>query len=153
MSGVSAAIARIEQAISARVAKVTPYRAIVTAVSGGMIEIQRIGAVTPDTRKYASVSRFLLVAGDEVLVANLDGEPVIIDKINRSTSAPASSGLADYLAIRIARDNTNFTNTSTVNDADAVSTTITLPAGTWSLFAVGGMTGFHTAVADYQVSI
>lgn len=95
MSGVAAAVERIERAIAARVQRVAPFRAVVTAVDGGLIELRRVGATAAEARKYASCSRFLLAVNDEVLVASLNGEPVVIDRINRAAAAaPTFAALA-----------------------------------------------------------
>lgn len=88
MSGIDASIAEIKRVIAKRINRVAPFRAIVTAVDGSMIAIRRIGATTAEGRKVASCSRFVLNVGDEVLVATLNGEPVVIDRIRRSTHTP-----------------------------------------------------------------
>lgn len=87
MSGVDAALARIEALIRRHLRTVAPFRAVVTAVDGGLIEIRRAGATTADERPYASIARASIVVGDEVLCANLNGEPVVLDRINRVAAA------------------------------------------------------------------
>lgn len=84
---IPAAIDAILKMVNRRVDRVTPFRATVTAVDGNLVEIRRVGAATPDSRKYASCARFVLHVGDVVLCANLDGEPVVIDRISISPAA------------------------------------------------------------------
>lgn len=82
MSGINQAIATLTRSVDRAVSRVTPFRATVTDVDGHLVEIQRVESATPDSRMYASCARsFLLGVGDVVLCANINGEPVIIDKI------------------------------------------------------------------------
>jgi hypothetical protein len=96
MGGVDQAIAEVKRFVQRAIGRVTPFRAVVTAVDGNLVEILRVGAVTEDERKYASCTRYLLRVGDVVLCANLDGEPVVIDRIGIS---PASALATTYTVL------------------------------------------------------
>jgi hypothetical protein len=130
-----------------------PFRATVDSLSAGKVLILREGAVANDDQLYARLTGFDLTAGDEVLCVNLGGQAIVLGKIQRS--APSSLAVP-YLAntvYKVDRDNTNYTNTDTSNDADAVSTTITLPTGTWSIHASGGVTAFHSSTGGITVAL
>lgn len=87
MSGIGDTLDRIEALIARRIRAVAPFRAVVTAVDGGLISIKRVGAATADERKYASLTRRTLNVNDEVLCVNLNGEPVVVDRIRRAAAA------------------------------------------------------------------
>lgn len=93
MGGVAAAVEAINRAIADQVRSVAPYRAIVTAVDGDLVAIRRHGAATAASRKVASCAHALLAIGDEVLVVNLNGEPIIVDRIKRGAAATPTSVL------------------------------------------------------------
>lgn len=84
---VTAAVKRIRQAIRDEVATIAPFRATVTAVSAGLVEIKRVGATTAEARTYARCVGFALAVNDVVLCANLNGEPVVVAKLQ--TAAPS----------------------------------------------------------------
>lgn len=52
-----------------------------------------------------------------------------------------------------AEDNADHTNTDTANRADAVSMSIVLPDGTWTLYGVGGGVSYHSATASHLLGV
>lgn len=51
----------------------------------------------------------------------------------------------DRVVMIVGHDNTDYTNTSTSTDTDAARVDITLPAGTWTIYAIGWLAGYHSA--------
>lgn len=94
---VSAAIAKLDAFVDRRVAEVAPFRATVTAIGSGLVQIQRQGAATAGTQSYARCVGFNLAVNDEVLCVNLSGQPVVIAKIQRA--APALYSLDAPIAL------------------------------------------------------
>lgn len=88
-----AALNKLDAVIARRLERVACFRAVVTAVDGGLISLRRVGATTADSQTYPSLARLRLVVDDEVLVARLNGAPVVIDRINRSAAATPSLAL------------------------------------------------------------
>lgn len=84
------ALLSIGASLARRFDELTPFRAIVSATSGGRVQIQRLGAATAETELYARVAGFDVVAGDEVLCLAIGGKPVVIGKLQRA----AASGYA-----------------------------------------------------------
>lgn len=161
MSGVDQAIKEITRATARAVGRVTPFRATVTGGSAGLVEIQRVDASTPDTRQYARVRGFALTNGDVVLCANLDGEPVVLGKVQ--ISSPADFTLTAPLIVpsintpfartdaQSASDTASTTSTATYSDA--MTTAVTLPTGTWTVHAVGGLAMKHSADTNVRMAI
>ena len=85
-----AALNKLDAVIARRLEHVGCFRAIVTAIDGGLISLRRVGATTADSQKYPSLARLRLVVDDEVLVAQINGAPVVVDRINRSAAATPS---------------------------------------------------------------
>lgn len=83
MSYLDSAIQRITSTIDARIANVSPFRAIVTGTSGNLTTIQRLSATVADAEPYAKATADTFTIGDEVLCLPLNGKPVIIGKIRR----------------------------------------------------------------------
>lgn len=147
------AVEKIIAAINKRIAGIAPFRAVVSSLSAGKVLIIRQGAATADTQAYARLAGFDLAVNDEVLCVNLSGQAIVLGKIQRAAPSNLAVPMLNTPVIKIDRNNTNFTNTDTVNDADAGSTTIVLPAGTWTIYAMGSAVCFHSAVADFQVKV
>lgn len=66
------------------------------------------------------------------------------------TGPPGPAGgaigvLTGYVVVAHNTDSTDFTNTSTTTPADAVTVAVVLPAGTWTLYAFGGISAYHSA--------
>lgn len=150
---VAPAIDRIDAMIARRVETVTPFRAVVTAVSAGLVEIRRLDATTAETRKYARVLGFAVAVSDVVLVANLNGEPIVVGKIQ--TAAPASYTLDAPLIVPSLNTPLAFgdsqtssstaSTTSTTLWSDAMTYNLALPAGTWTVLAMGFIDCLHSA--------
>lgn len=139
---VAAAIQRLQQLIEDRITGVAAFRAIVTGVSGGLVTIRRLDATTADTKAYASVAGFDVAVDDEVLCIPLGGQPVIVGRILRSGSdwsgqqyVKADSQLASDTA----------TSTDTTNYVDAMTFTLAVPNGTYTVTAVGSILAQHSA--------
>lgn len=95
MSGVETAVDRMLRVVGRRIERIRPFRAIVTEVDGGLVKVRPVTADTAGTAQIPSLSRFLIAVGDEVLVANVNGDWVVIDRINRSAAAaPTFTALA-----------------------------------------------------------
>lgn len=88
----SDAVSIIKRYVSQRIEAAAPFRAVVTAVSGSLITIRRVGTTSADTLAYASCPRFSLAVNDEVLCVMLGKQPVIIERIGR-TATLASTGV------------------------------------------------------------
>lgn len=69
---------------------ITPYRAIVTGQSGGMVQFRPIEAATAATQLYARIAGFSLTIGDEIMVIGRKN-PIVLGRIQRT--APASFAL------------------------------------------------------------
>lgn len=153
MSGVEQAIKEITRATARAVGRAMPFRATVTAQAAGLVEIRRVDSTAADNRKYARVAGFALADGDVVLCANLDGEPVVIGKVQ--IAAPASHALDVPLVVpsintpvTAVDTSTSATVGSTTNTAtyqDAMTTAVTLPIGSWTVRAIGGLLISHSA--------
>ena len=89
-----AALNKLDAVIARRLEHVGCFRAIVTAIDGGLISLRRVGATTADSQKYPSLGRLRLVVDDDVLVAQINGAPVVVDRINRDAAATPALSLA-----------------------------------------------------------
>lgn len=81
---VTAAARRTVDAMTAMADGAKPFRATVTAISGGLVTIKRLGATTADTETYARCASADVRVNDEVLCVMLGTQPVIVDAINRT---------------------------------------------------------------------
>jgi hypothetical protein len=86
MSHLDNALARIEQMLARRLRDRDPFRAIVTGTSGGMVRIRRLEAETGETELRARIPGWKLTANDEVLCLPVNGKPVILGPVQRSTT-------------------------------------------------------------------
>lgn len=94
MSGLTDSVALLNRLIDRRVSRVAPFRAVVTDVDGDLIEIRRIEATSPESRKVASCGHIVLQVDDEVLCVNINGEPVVVNRIGRAVAATPTYTLA-----------------------------------------------------------
>lgn len=147
MSGITRSIDLIKGMIAKQIAPITPFRAVVTSVDGGLIGIRRVGATTAEGRKVASCARLLLNVGDEVLVANLSGEPVVIDRIRRSAHTPPT------FTKQTGAGTTGSTSGSVGNDS--VGMIQLVPGGTGIASGAQVIVTFDEALPDtnYRVAI
>lgn len=146
-------VEKILESIERRIATAAPFRAVVDSLSAGKVAIIREGSDDADTQLYARLAGFDLVAGDEVLCINLGKQAVVLGKLQRAAASGLSLPMLNFPIIKWDQSNTNFTNTDTANDADAISTTIVLPTGTWTLYGIGGTVASHSAVANQRCRI
>lgn len=90
-----AVVDRLLRVVNRRISRVAPFRAIVTEVDGGLVKVRPVTATTAGTQQYPSLARFTLAVNDEVLIANVNGDWVVIDRIRRTAyAAPTFTALA-----------------------------------------------------------
>lgn len=75
-------------------------RATVVAVTNGLVQVKRPEAATADGTAYPRLAGFALEVNDEVLVATLAGEPVVLGRFQRSQ--PGEQALDVPLRLRAA---------------------------------------------------
>jgi len=80
-------LAAISGAIDKAAGRVAAFRATVSSGSNGKVAITRLGQSTADTQAYARVSGLAVSATDEVLVIPVNGEPVVIGKLQRASAS------------------------------------------------------------------
>lgn len=67
------------------------FRAIVTGIAAsGMVTVRRLTAIAAETEEYARLAGFTLSIADEVLCLNLNGVPVVLGLLQRSSLASLS---------------------------------------------------------------
>jgi len=76
---------QIKEIVQEALAEVTPYRAIVTGGSSGMVQFRPIEAATGSTQLYARIAGFALAVSDEIMVVGRKN-PIIYGKIQRATA-------------------------------------------------------------------
>lgn len=86
MSNLDNAIAKLRRMIDDRMSAAAPFRAIVTGTSGGMVRIRRLEAATGEDELRARIPGWKYTANDEVLCLPVQGKPVILGPIQRSTT-------------------------------------------------------------------
>lgn len=90
-----AVVDRLLRVVNRRISRVAPFRAIVTEVDGGLVKVRPVTATTAGTQLYPSLTRCRLSVNDEVLIANVNGDWVVIDRIRRTAyAAPTFTALA-----------------------------------------------------------
>jgi hypothetical protein len=139
---VQSAIAMIESLVAQKTAALTPFSATVTALSGGKVQIKRLGSATADTQFYARLTGFSLTVGDEVACISLLGSAFVLGKTQRAaaTSFALDASLVGEVIHAVpvyqdASDTASTVSTSTYQQACALS--FVLPAGTWTVTANG----------------
>jgi len=100
--------------------EIRPYRAIVSALSGGMVSFQPLETTVAATQLYARIAGFDLTVGDEIWVQGRKN-PMVIGKIQRS--AAGALALAAGLTVP------GVTTLGDQVDTNGSITTVTLPAG------------------------
>lgn len=85
MSVIGQAIESLRQVYDRQIEAAKAFRAIATGESSGLVTIRRLGATTADTEAYARIPGYQLSANDEVLCVNVNGKPVIVGEIQRSS--------------------------------------------------------------------
>lgn len=98
MSGMGVAAKAIHDAITERLSRVVPQRATVQSIGGGRVTVRRLIATQDDATAYARLvvpSKYL--AGDDVLLLPLGGEPVVIGRIQNA--APATPTISVNTAV------------------------------------------------------
>jgi hypothetical protein len=148
MTLIDSALARLDQLITKRLAERDPFRAIVTGTSGGMVTIRRLDAATGEDELRARLPGPGLAVDDEVLCLPVNGKPVILGPVQRST--PAATFAPSIVTFR-ATDATEST-TEITNYVTAITTSVTLPEGTWSALVWRGAS-FERSVATGGVSL
>lgn len=79
------AVATLVRVLERRVARVTPFRAIVTATSGGSVKLRPVGATTAGDQWVPTLASATVAVDDEVLVANVEGDWIVLGVIDRTT--------------------------------------------------------------------
>lgn len=155
---VPAAVSLIQQYIAEQVGSALPFSATVQALSGGMVQIKRLGAATAESQLYARLRGFDLAVNDEVICVTYLGVAFVLGKVQRAT--PSAFSLAGGLIGEVATPglfrqatSDNAANASTSTWLSTISSTITPPAGTWQVEAVfiGRMT--HSASGNLDLRI
>lgn len=77
-------LANIASYVDHRMSPYVPFRATVTAIAAGLIQIQPQDSIDADTEEYAHCNGFAPAVGDEVLCQNINGHPIIINTILRT---------------------------------------------------------------------
>jgi hypothetical protein len=75
----------LQDAIDRAVARIKPYRALVHSTSNGKVKIQPLESLTPLDESFAQLAGFKLEADDEIAVLELNNQPFVLGKIQRST--------------------------------------------------------------------
>lgn len=152
---------------------VRPVRGKVTSVSGGLVQLVRsVNEDTdPDLAEYSRIKGFKLTANDEVYALNLDGQQLLIlGQLQNST--PSAFTLENALTVEGAITATSTiagtgitgtsfnsplfqtdaqsasdaaSTTSTAVYSTALTTSIALGTGTWTVYALGGLHLTHSA--------
>lgn len=155
MALLDAAIQAIYRYVDTRVESVRPFRAIVIGQANGMVQIRRIGDPGGgETALRARVAGFDLETNDEVLCSRVtDGIPVVVGKLQRSVPSAAltypGSAAFVYAPPPVVVDGAvTGSNSSTSTYAVNVQTSITLPGGTWDVYAWGGGLYYHSSAND-----
>lgn len=111
------------------------FRASVTAVSSGLISIQRGGDTTDEDAGYPVIVPGIPGVGDEVVCTNLGGAPVVLGMLGNATTNQPQIGqtytLADSASGATAATNTSNSTYATVRSATWTSGDI--PDGTYQL--------------------
>lgn len=76
----------IKQHIEEAVAKRAPYRAKVSAINEGLVQIQTYDSSTPMLENYSQLAGLKVNPGDEVAVIELGGKPFILGRVKRDLS-------------------------------------------------------------------
>jgi hypothetical protein len=98
MSHLNTIMQRLTEMIEDRLRTRDPFRAIVTGIDGGMVTIRRLEAATGETELRARIPGWHLAADDEVLCLPVNGKPVILGPIQRSTTVTQSLELGTSVA-------------------------------------------------------
>jgi len=105
-----------------------------------------------ETAADTFVRRSLAATGSGLTWTNANGAAgnpsLALATVLSNIAATGLGFLSDYFSFAVSQDSSDFTNTDTATPTDAVSTTITLPAGTWTIFGLGGYTGYHSATVS-----
>lgn len=80
-----AAIDKLLRVVERRIARVTPFRAVVTATSGGSVKVRPVGTATAGDQWVPTLAGTSPAVDDEVLVANVNGDWIVLGTIDRTT--------------------------------------------------------------------
>lgn len=168
----------IQNLIDTSVARISPVRASVTALSSGKVQVLRVGNDVADSEQLARIEGFSFAVNDEVLCLQHNGRLVPIGVLQNAIPAAYNldaplvvagagtfssldvSGAASFgsintpiQAFNTQSSSTTASTTDTVNYSDAISVTLTLGAGTWTIRSVGGVGLIHSASGTGRVLI
>ena len=154
---------------------VRPWRAKVNASSSGLTTVKPDITGTALDEQFARIAGFKLSPDDEVMVLPFGGSHIVVGEIERAIPASrtldaplvieggltatgvTSSGVLSATDIVGTSFNSPFIHTEAQSASDAASTTntatysealvdpITLPAGTWTVYAIGSVALTHSA--------
>lgn len=131
--------------------------------SAGLVTIQRVESTLPDGESYGRLKGFATADQDYVLCLEMRGGGTVVLGPLQNTAPTGYTLDAPLTANVVSSDTLSYvvsasaavvaTTTATATYQNAYTLTITLPAGTWTVNALGWLSVMHSATANANLWI
>lgn len=126
-----------------------PFRADVTGITSGLVELQRIGATDDQDAGYPILIPGAVEVGDEIVAFDLGGAPVVLGRLG-NVDTPMIGQLFARSSAASAADTTSNTSTSAYVDARS-ATWSDIPDGTYDIEVIAGAAFSHLTSGNPHV--